>query len=179
MLLKIRNILNFLYLKLFGAEKYARKIGVEIGRGCRIYTAEWGSEPYLITLGDKVTVSKGVIFITHDGAPWIFENSDGRYYKYAAITIGNNVFIGMNSILMPGINIGNNVIIGSGSVVTKSLNNNAVYAGNPAIKICDIDKYRNKVMERFCHSASYINILNKKERILAMVSDYKRKTNVS
>ena len=53
--------------------------------------------------------------------------------------IGNNVYIAANSVVIGDIEIGDNVIIGAGSVVTKSLKGNAVYAGNPARFIRNID----------------------------------------
>jgi acetyltransferase-like isoleucine patch superfamily enzyme len=54
--------------------QYARFIGVEIGEGCQLYAAEvgmFGSDPYLITIGDNVHITKGVTFITHDGGTLI------------------------------------------------------------------------------------------------------------
>lgn len=64
-------------------EKYAKKIGVKFGKGCEFYNnIFWGSEPYLITIGDNVRVSGGVKFITHDGGVWtlrkmnLLENAD-------------------------------------------------------------------------------------------------------
>lgn len=50
----------------------------------------------------------------------------------AKITIGNDVWIGGNTVINPGITIGNNIVVGSGSVVTKDLRDDCVYAGNPA-----------------------------------------------
>ena len=46
--------------------------------------------------------------------------------------IGDNVWIGGNTVVLPGITIGNNVTIGAGSVVTKDINQKGIYAGNPA-----------------------------------------------
>jgi acetyltransferase-like isoleucine patch superfamily enzyme len=175
MIRKVKNLILYIFLKFFGAKKYAEIIGVSIGKGCRIYNDDWGSEPYLISIGDMVTVSKRVVFITHDGSPWIFKNEHGRYYKYGKITIGNNVFIGMNSIIMPGINVGDNVIIGSGSVVTKSLPGGKVYAGNPAREVCTIEKYYSKVKKQFCHSHDFIQFKNEKDRILAMEKSFMEK----
>ncbi len=47
------------------------------------------------------------------------------------VTIGNDVWIGGNTVINPGITIGNNVVIGSGSVVTKNIPDNVIAAGNP------------------------------------------------
>jgi len=54
------------------------------------------------------------------------------------VTIGDNVFIGMNSIILKGVNIGNNVRIAAGSVVTKSIPANQIWGGNPAAFIKNI-----------------------------------------
>ena len=119
----------------------ARKLGVSVGDNCRIYTHNFGSEPFLISIGNKVTITSGVRILTHDGATWLVENRDGaRYQRYGRVSIGNNVFIGINSIIMPDIEIDDNVVIGAGSVVTKSIPSNSVYAGNPAKYICSFNK---------------------------------------
>ena len=69
-------------------------------------------------------------------------------------TIGNNVFIGMRSIILQGTNIGDNVIIGAGSVVSGKVESNSVYAGNPAKKICSLEEHKNKLAKRFPKSAA-------------------------
>lgn len=56
-------------LRRFKPLTYARKIGVNIGRECRLMgNPNWGSEPYLISIGDRTEISSDCIFITHDGA---------------------------------------------------------------------------------------------------------------
>lgn len=60
------------------------------------------------------------------------------------VEIGDNVFIGMNSIIERNVKIGDNVVIGAGSVVTKDCEKNSVYAGVPARKIMDIDTFFEK-----------------------------------
>ena len=60
------------------------------------------------------------------------------------VEIGNNVFIGMNSIICRNVSIGENVIIGAGSVVTKDCQPNSVYVGNPARRISSIEDFINK-----------------------------------
>ncbi len=112
--------------------KYLRKQGVRIGERCIIQTLNFSTEQFLVEIGNHVAIAAGVQFITHDGAAaWSFreELNGGVFGK---ITIGNDVFIGMNSILLPGTNIGNNSIVGAGSVVRGKFPDNSVVIGNPA-----------------------------------------------
>jgi acetyltransferase-like isoleucine patch superfamily enzyme len=57
-------------------------------------------------------------------------NREGEFCK--SVIIGNNVWIGMNTCILPGVKIGDNSIIGAGSVVTKNIPGNEVWVGNPA-----------------------------------------------
>jgi acetyltransferase-like isoleucine patch superfamily enzyme len=107
----------------------------------------------LITVGDRLVVSSNVVFLTHDysfttGLIAIGETPVTDIGILGPITIGNNVFIGMNSILMPGTTIGNNVIIGAGSVVRGKIPDNVVISGNPAIKVNDIKSHIEKLKEK-------------------------------
>lgn len=56
------------------------------------------------------------------------------------ITIGNDVWIGGDTTVLPGVTIGNNIVVGAGSVVTKDLEDGGIYAGNPAKLIRKITK---------------------------------------
>ena len=58
--------------------------------------------------------------------------------------MGDNVFVGAITTILPGVQIGNNVIIGAGSVVTRSIPDNMVAAGNPAKVICSLEDYKSK-----------------------------------
>ena len=62
----INKLLEYIE-KHINPERYARRIGVKIGRNCRVGMPNWGTEPYLISIGDHVTISCDVIFLTHDG----------------------------------------------------------------------------------------------------------------
>jgi acetyltransferase-like isoleucine patch superfamily enzyme len=131
--------------------KYARKLGVVIGENCRILTnprSAFGSEPYLVKIGNHVEITSGVKFITHDGGCWVFRNEYPEIDRFGKITVGNNVFIGMNTIILPNVSIGNNVVVGAGSVVTKSIESNCVIAGCPAKVIKTIDKYKDSTLSR-------------------------------
>ncbi|SDR00258.1 acyltransferase [Flagellimonas zhangzhouensis] len=147
---KILHILldRYRILKLSGVE-YAKYKGVKIGDNCRFLTSTVGSEPWLIEIGNWVTVTSGVRFITHDGSTWLIRDEKGRRQLFRRIIVGNNVFIGINSIIMPGVKIDDNVIIAAGSVVTKSVPNNVIVGGNPARIIGDFDNYKKKVLENY------------------------------
>lgn len=123
----------------------ARRYGAKIGNGCKIFSVNFGTEPYLVSIGDGTEVASNVAFLTHDGGIWVLENQkrfDGT--KFGPIIIHKNCYIGYNSIILPNVEIGPNSIVGAGSVVTKNVPPNAVYAGNPAKFICTLDQYLNK-----------------------------------
>lgn len=86
------------------------------------------SHSWHIEIGDDVTLAPRVHIIAHDASTW----SHLGYTKIKNVKIGNRVFIGAGSIVLPGVTIGNDVIVGAGSVVTKDIPDNAVVAGNPA-----------------------------------------------
>jgi acetyltransferase-like isoleucine patch superfamily enzyme len=115
----------------------------ELGGGCRLFSKISTGEPYLIQIGNNVTISTNVSLITHDNsAIKCFDNGTDFVGK---IVIGDNCFIGSGSIILPGVSIANNTIIGSGSVVTKSIEEiGTVVAGNPAKKIGTVTKIKEK-----------------------------------
>lgn len=127
----IRRILNYYRRNLWPKERYARFMGVQIGENCSIHTYYFGTEPYLIEIGNHVQIAFGVQFFTHGGT-WVFRDQYPDLDTFGKIKVGNNVYIGGCSLILPGVNIGDNVIIGAGSVVTKSIDNGLIVAGNPA-----------------------------------------------
>lgn len=77
------------------------------------------------------------------------------------ITIGNRVWIGGNSVVLPGITIGDDVIVAAGSVVTKDVPSNWIVGGNPARKIREItqgDKeyWENKQLKYYLDKAEFL-----------------------
>lgn len=148
-----------------------KKIGVNIGQGCEVYQdVSFGSEPYLITIGNNVRITKGVSFVTHDGGIWtlrkmnLLENAD----LFGKIAIGNNVHIGFNVIIMPGVTIGDNCIIGCGAVVTKNIPSNSVAVGVPARVIKSIDEY----YEKSKNNCDYTKNMNKNDKRRYLIDKY-------
>jgi acetyltransferase-like isoleucine patch superfamily enzyme len=109
-----------------------RARGVMIGQGCRIYTSEFSTEPYLVSLGDRVGVSGGVKFLTHDGAAHLLRHQRPMVQFLGRIDVGNDCFIGENAILLPGTRLGHSCIVGAGAVVRGDIPSNSLVAGNPA-----------------------------------------------
>lgn len=121
---------------------YYRKLGMTIGEECYLFTDKIETaEPYLVSLGNHVTIANDVLFATHDASANLYlENVSDIYGR---INIGNYVFIGMGTIILPGVTIADHIIIGAGSVVTKSfLEPGVVIAGNPAKIIGNIEKLK-------------------------------------
>jgi acetyltransferase-like isoleucine patch superfamily enzyme len=133
---------------------YARSLGVRIGRDCHFYGTDigmFGSDPYLITIGDNVHITKGVTFITHDGGTLILRKDVPDLELTAPILVGNDVYIGVNAIILAGVTIGNRCIIGAGAVVTRSIPDNSVAVGVPARVVKTVDAYLESAQARSLH----------------------------
>ncbi|MFD1094253.1 acyltransferase [Salegentibacter chungangensis] len=140
----VRRIINLLKKVFYSNEKYARQIGVSIGDKCKIATTNFGSEPYLIEIGNHVQITQGVRFFNH-GAAWVFREEIPAFDVFGKIKVGDNVYIGNNALIMPGVKIGDNVIIGAGAIVTKSVESNKVIAGNPAKVIGEVEDLKKRI----------------------------------
>ena len=129
--------------------------------------ANFGSEPYLITIGDDTTVSFDCALVTHDAATRVIRHLPG-YNKetviYGPINVGKNCFIGCRSVILPNVNIGDNCIIGAGSVVNRDIPSNSVAAGVPCKVICTLDEYIEKHKDDFMYIVS--KPFNEKKKIL-------------
>ena len=144
-------------------QNYLKRSGLKIGDGCEINKDVcFGSEPYLIEIGNYVRITSGCKFITHDGGVWVLRHKTNNINLdlIKKIKIGNNIHIGINSIIMPGVTIGDNVIIGCGAVVTKNIPSGEIWGGVPAKKITSIDEYFEKHKSEFKSTKN----MNKKEK---------------
>lgn len=154
-------IKKLLYKHRFSSDTYIdylRKKGVEIGEDCTIYSPKNTiideQYPWMITIGDHVRITEGVIILTHDYSWSVLKrlnlkNQSGAILGASGkVNIGNNVFIGMNTVILRNVNIGNDVIIGAGSIVSKDCESGWVYAGNPAKKIMPVSEFYKKRKEK-------------------------------
>jgi acetyltransferase-like isoleucine patch superfamily enzyme len=124
--------------------RYFRSRGVEIGEGVEIFGANlftFGSEPYLVSIGDQVTISHNVDFITHDGGLRIARDEYPNAYLYGRIQVADQCFLGAHCILLPGAKIGAGSVIGSGSIVTGEIPSGVVAIGIPAKPVKSVEEY--------------------------------------
>lgn len=110
---------------------------------------------WLIEIGDNVTLAPRVHILCHDASTKMFLG----YTKIGNVKIGNNVFVGAGSVILPGVTIGDDVIIGANSTVTKSILSNSVVVGSPAKMICTTEEYIAKesaqIEKAECYSEEY------------------------
>lgn len=105
-------------------------------RGCTIDPPHC----WLISIGDNVAMAPGVHILAHDGST---KHMTG-YTKIGSVDIGDNVFLGAETVILPNTKIGDNCIIGAASVVSKNIPSGSVAVGNPAKVIMTTEEYLKK-----------------------------------
>jgi carbonic anhydrase/acetyltransferase-like protein (isoleucine patch superfamily) len=138
--------IKILYAQLYPVE-YAKSIGVKMMGKVIIYGSSYtmfSSESFLVTLGDNVYISLDAKFICHDGSVLPFRKDIPDLDIAKRITVGDNVFIGLGALILPGITIGNNCVVGAYSVVTKDVPSGTIVGGNPAKIIKKTSEYLEK-----------------------------------
>lgn len=130
--MSLKIILYEIYFRLFKIhplKKYKRR-GLVVGKNFNMQKEVIidSSHCWHIEIGDDVTLAPRVHILAHDA-------STQRYLGYVRIgkvKIGNRVFVGTGTIILPGVTIGDDVIIGAGSVVSRDIESGKIVAGNPA-----------------------------------------------
>lgn len=171
-----RSLYRMIYSKIFRSFspiKYAKKIGVNMpDEGVYIYgKISWSTEPWIITLGKNVHITNGVKFLTHDGGTLLFRSRVPDLEITKPIVIGNDVYIGNEVIILPGVHIGNRCIIGAGAVVSKDIPDNSVAVGVPARVIKTTDEYFEKIKRESIHLGNLVG--EEKDRELMKYYNYK------
>lgn len=113
------------------------------------------SHCWLIEIGDRVTLAPRVHILAHDAST----KDPLGYTVVGGVKIGNDVFVGAGTIILPDVEIGDKVVIGAGSVVSRSIPSGSVAVGNPARVIGSYDAYiqkrRSQIKDVPCYDESY------------------------
>jgi len=174
--MKIVQLLKYKMANRTSAKRveYLRAQGCKIGKGTRLLcgTGCFGTEPYLVEIGEDCLLSSTLSFFTHERGVKVLNSLnyfDGvAMDKVGKIVVGNNCFIGHGAKIMPGVTIGDNVIVGACAIVTKDVPSNSVVAGMPARVICTIDDFYNKNKDKFQPTAK-MSDEEKKEYLLKVL----------
>ncbi len=147
-ILKIHSLCRALHDKAY--IEICKSRGLKVGKDVIFIEApKFGSEPFLIEIGDRTKITANCTFINHDGAMYVIRSTEK--YKdvrnFGRIKIGKNCFIGNNCTILPGVEMGDNSILGAGSVLNSSTPPNSVFAGVPAKFICTIEEYGDKALK--------------------------------
>lgn len=165
-----QRFIKGLYKFFLSPENYAKKIGVEVGKGCSLDSSiTYGAEPYLIKIGDFVRVANDTSFYTHGGViPMRFYYNDPTLDHFGKVSIGNYTSIGAHCMIMPGVAIGDRCIVGGGSVVTKSVPDGCMVAGNPAKYIGRTEDFYKRLKEKYDTKTGGMPADKKKSMLLSL-----------
>ncbi len=123
--------------------EYFRQQGAQIGEDCYISISDLGSEPYLVKLGNHVSLAIGVRLVTHDLCR-IYRDRIPDLQSFGKIVIEDNCQIAAGAIILPNVTIGRNSMIAAGSVVAHDIPPDSIAAGVPAKVIGNIEQYFEK-----------------------------------
>lgn len=148
------------------------KDGLIVGKNFQLERNSFidSSFPWLIQIGDNVTIAPDSLILSHDGSTQKFVG----YSRLGKVKIGNNVFIGAKCIILPNTTIGDNTIIGAGSIVKGNVDSDSIYCGIIAKKIKTIEEFKiyeeNKLKDAIKYGIEYtkkgkINKVKKREMI--------------
>lgn len=145
----VRHRYRLLRYNEFTIAEYFRAQGARVGTDCRIYIRELSTEPWLVRIGNHVTITAGVALTTHDGGTWIFTDRYPTLQRFGAIDIRDNCFIGLGALIMGGVTIGPNSIVAARSVVTHDVPPDTIVGGCPARVLGTVQEYLEKVQRQW------------------------------
>ena len=145
--MRINKIINKIRIK-----KWIKE-GLIVGENFQLERNSYidSSFPWLIEIGNNVTVAPEVLILSHDGST---QKIIG-YSKIGKVKIGDNVFIGSKSIILPNTTIGKNSIIGAGSIVKGNIPEDVVVSGVPAKVVMTVEEFRKKHLDKLEHGKKY------------------------
>lgn len=149
---------------------WLRSQGMKIGKGTVLFSDDIlidAQRPWMVEIGEYCKITQGCIILQHDYSRSVLRRKYGEIIGESQKTIiGNNVFIGVNSVILMGSKIGNNVIIGAGSIVSGKIPDDVVVAGNPAKVIMSIEDYYKKRKENYIEEAyqTFLEFIKKYKR---------------
>lgn len=144
---RVRTALELRKYTPYTMAEHLRKSGAQIGERCFIVPTDFGSEPYLVKVGNHVAIAGQVSLLTHDGAAWLFREEVPDLQVFGPIVIEDNCFIGRGATLCPNIRIGPNSVVAANSVVISDVPPNTLVMGVPARPFGSLDRYREKCLQ--------------------------------
>jgi acetyltransferase-like isoleucine patch superfamily enzyme len=132
------------------------------------------TRPFLVEIGRNCVLTDGVVILTH-GYDWaVLREIYGEIISSSGkVILGDNIFVGTNTIILKGTKIGSNTIIGAGSVVTHDIPPNSVAAGNPCQVIMSLEQYYKKRKSVYVEEAKrYAWEIYQKRKAVPLISDF-------
>lgn len=169
MMKRLFKVFQLITSYFYSPEKYARHLGVTIGKNCLISTRNWGSEPYLVAIGNNCQITYSVSIFTHGGGQAI-RHICPDFDVFGKVVIEDWAYIGAYSQIMPGVTIGEGALVAAGSVVTKSVPPHTVVGGNPARFICSVEEYYERNKE-YNLKTKGLSLPDKKKYLLTLPDD--------
>ena len=112
-----------------------------MGENCSVVPNVVFTDPSHVSLGNNVALTGCMIF-GHGGGIAMLRRAYGvSLDKVGKVVIHDNVFIGHNAMIMPGVTIGPNAMVGAGSIVTRDVPPNSIVVGAPAKPVSSLDDY--------------------------------------
>jgi acetyltransferase-like isoleucine patch superfamily enzyme len=179
---KISDLISRLLEKIFRLDSrlyisFLRKKGVTIEEGTTFFgnvTVDI-QRPCLVEIGRNCNLSDGVFIITH-GYDWsvLREKYEEVLGSSGKVVLEDNVFVGINALILKGVRIGRNTIIGAGSIVTNNIPANCVAAGNPCKVIMTLEEYYNKRKKHYIEEAkAYALEVYLKTKKIPKIADFR------